>query len=272
MKLDLSLTGRGDSGSPLLALVHGWGMHCDVFHDLIERLGPGYRLILIDLPGHGRNHHLTHIPPLDLLADLVAEAVSEYCGDQPLSCLGWSLGGQLAMVLALRHPQRVSRLVLVATTPRFVRSSTWPHGMREAVFDQFAADLASDHQATWQRFLALEVHGTATAREDLRRLRSAASAWPAPAPTALTGGLELLGGNDLRAQVTEITQPTLIITGGRDRLVPQAAGRWLAQQIPRAELELMPGCGHAPFIGDSASFADLVAAFTQAEQPGAVHV
>lgn len=263
MKLNLSLTGRGDSSSPVLALLHGWGMHCDVFHDLIQRLEPDCRLILIDLPGHGRNHHLKHIPPLDLLADSIAEAVSESCGDLPFGCLGWSLGGQLAMVLALRHRQCVSRLVLVATTPRFVRSSSWPHGMREAVFEQFAADLASDHRATWQRFLALEVHGTASARDDLRRLRSAASAWPAPAPTALADGLGLLGSSDLRERVTEITQPTLIITGGRDRLVPQAAGRWLAEQIPGAELELMPGCGHAPFIGDSKSFVGLVAAFMQ---------
>ncbi|MEM6574784.1 MAG: pimeloyl-ACP methyl ester esterase BioH [Pseudomonadota bacterium] len=270
--LKIEVAGCREPGTPTLALIHGWGMHCNVFTEVIETLAPRFQLLLIDLPGHGRNHQLSRIPPLAELADQIAGAVATLVDEEPITCLGWSLGGQLALTLALQHPQQINRLVLVASTPRFVRDATWPHGMPAAVFDQFAADLREDHVATWQRFLALEVHGTATAKQDLRRLRQVATDWPPPNPTALADGLELLGNNDLRDQLCQIHTPTLIVSGGRDRLVPPAAGRWMASQLARADHQVLSAGGHAPFIGDSTAFLKLLEPFALADHARLAHV
>ncbi|MEM9529824.1 MAG: pimeloyl-ACP methyl ester esterase BioH [Pseudomonadota bacterium] len=245
---------------PDLVVVHGWGMHCGVFADVLPALREQFTVHLLDLPGHGANHARERLPPLRRLAEELRQLLPTACW------LGWSLGGQLAMTLACRFPARVRRLVVVASTPRWVRSTDWPLGMEDEVFESFATGLASDHEATWQRFLALEVHGSKTARRDLRHLRELNRRWPAPTAQVLSDGLARLRETDLRPDVAQLTVPTLVISGSRDRLVPPAAGDWLAAHLPQARHVLLRGLGHAPFIGDPEAFLSTLVPFLSATE------
>jgi len=243
------------SPTATLVLLHGWGTHGGVWTDLAARLECDFTVLTPDLPGHGANP-MIETDDLDALVDHLAAAAPAHC-----IVAGWSLGGQLALAWARRHPQQVTRLILMATTPRFVSANDWPHGMALDLFAGFAAALTQDTAATLQRFLLLESQGDAQARSVARRLQAALAARSAPGPAALEHMLRALRDTDLRALLPAITQPTLVLHGDRDRITPPAAGEFLAIQLPQGRFELIAGAAHAPFISNPELVCDLMTDF-----------
>lgn len=241
---------------PDLVLLHGWAMHAGIFAPVIPALSKRFRLHLVDLPGHGRSSGRRGAPALAELAADVADRVPEQA-----AWLGWSLGGLVALRAAVDRPGAVGPLVMVAATPRFTRGGSWQHGVDAAVFGEFAQDLATDFDATLQRFLALEVHGSDTARQDLRLLREDAFRHGAPDARALTEGLELLRTTDLTRELASLATPTLFVGGRRDRLVPWQGIQAAAALAPAGVAEVIPGAGHAPFIGQPGTFLESVKRF-----------
>jgi len=238
MTLHVEISGSG----PDLVLLHGWGMNAAVWGELATELAPHFRLHCVDLPGHGASH--AGAPrTLDELTDRLAAALPR----RAVVC-GWSFGGQVALNWALRKPNQIERLVLLAATPRFARGAEWDCGIDAAVLDDFARGLAHDHRATLQRFAALQAQGDAHARVVLRRLREHLLARGAPDVAALEAGLRLLRETDLRDRLERITQRTLILHGECDTLVPLTAGEYLQRALPHAVLDVFAGAAHALFI------------------------
>lgn len=227
------------SGAPLI-LIHGWGSCAAIFAELMEHL-PAYHCLSPDLPGYGDSAAAPHVD-LDPLADDFL-AWFDLLGLESVTLLGWSLGGILVQHLALRFPARVDRLILIASTPRFVTAADWPHGLADAAVRVLARDFKRAPALTLENFRRLQFQG-----ED--SLPTAALAEVEPA-TAL-GGLELLRQVDLRAQLSAITQPTLVLHGSEDVIIPIGAGRYLAEKIPHALFHEVQGGGHAPFCSDVA--------------------
>jgi pimeloyl-[acyl-carrier protein] methyl ester esterase len=241
------------SGSgPPLALLHGWGMNLRLFDPLRAQLAEHYTVTALDLPGHGRSPWVVGLKApqqLDWLA-----------GQLPCDALlvGWSLGGQLALQLAGRNALRVRGLVLIATTPRFVRSEDWPYGLPASVLAGFAAALERDQARTIADFLALQVRGSAEADAVLRTMQQALH--ERTEPEALSAGLGMLRDNDLRELARTLDIPTLIIAGQYDRVTPPAAARALAQLMPDAQLLEVARAGHAPFLSHPQTVIDALLA------------
>lgn len=242
---------------PALVLVHGWAMHGGLFAPLVDRLGADHTLHLVDLPGHGHaRDDARALEPAPLAAELVARL-------GPAAWLGWSLGGLFALRAALDHPGAVRGLVMVASSPCFVRAAGWPHGVGSELFGEFGAALRRDFRGTLDGFLALEALGAAHARAELRELRRQAFARGEPSPAALQQGLALLDRIDLRAQLPQLAVPSLWLAGRRDRLVPAAAMPAAAALAPHARSVVIDNAGHAPFLGAADEVAGHIAAFMQ---------
>jgi pimeloyl-[acyl-carrier protein] methyl ester esterase len=239
LKLSVETTGNG----PDLVLLHGWGMNAAVWSPVVAELSRDYRVSLIELPGHGASAY----NPLSAGLD---DWVDACLGAAPARAvwIGWSLGGQLALRAALRAPRRVSELVLVTASPRFVMGEGWPHAMAPATLTQFARALRRDHHQTLERFLSLQVQGDEAARETLRLLRQDIAQRPEADPLALEHGLELLRTVDLRPGLGDLRCPTLWLLGERDTLVPADVGDELERLMPAAEILILLGCAHAPFL------------------------
>jgi len=241
---------------PDVALLHGWGMHGGLFKDLAAGLEPDFRVHVLDLPGHGRSAFGKGDQDLEGIARRVAEHIPERC-----SLLGWSLGGLVAARIARLFPARVPRLVLVASSPRFLKGRDWPHGGEEKTLTALAAGLKRDWRGTINDFLGLQVRGDEHQLETLRALKSTVFANGEPGLQALAAGLEVLRTTDLRPELALIRARTLVIGGAYDRLAAPGAIEALAAGIPGARAVIVPRAAHAPFLSHPAAFLGLVTEF-----------
>ena len=238
-----------------LVLLHGWGMNAAVWDGCPACWGQ-LNQHRIELPGHGESPFPAALDSLWAWADACLEAAPEQA-----VWLGWSLGGLVALAAALRAPKRVAGLILLTTTPRFVRAADWMPAMPEATLDQFHADLAGDPAGTLSRFLALQVRGSESARETLRTLRHELDSRPAPQPAALSLGLDLLRDEDLRGRLPDIRCPALWLFGSHDALVPPKVAERVECLMPGARTRIIAGAAHAPHLSHPNETASAIQTF-----------
>ena len=240
---------------PDLALLHGWGMHGGVWDGVRDALAQRFRLHIVDLPGYGAS---PAFEPYDL--EHLARAVAVALPEQVQVC-GWSLGGQVALEMALLFPGQIERLVLTSTTPCFTVQEGWPCAVPREVLLEFATALETDYEGTLKRFLALQTRGGDEVKLVLKRLRDILFTRGRPDVQTLRAGLNILLGSDLRDRLATMKTPTLLLHGGRDMLTPVGAAHWLAERMPEVRLEVLPGAVHAPFLSHPVEFTEIVTGF-----------
>lgn len=239
-----------------LVLLHGWGLNAEVWHCISEELSSQFRLHLVDLPGYGRSQGFGALT-LPQMADIVLAQAPRQA-----TWVGWSLGGLVASQISLTHPERVSALVTVASSPCFTAHEDWP-GIKPDVLAGFQQQLSDNFQRTVERFLALQTLGTETARQDARRLKAVVLEQPMPDVEVLTGGLEILKTVDLREKLNDLSMPFLRLYGHLDGLVPRKVAALLDEQYPRSESIIFPKAAHAPFISHPQDFCQAIMDFHQ---------
>ncbi|MEZ5497836.1 MAG: alpha/beta fold hydrolase [Steroidobacteraceae bacterium] len=239
-----------------LVLLHGFAFNRCVFDSLCAELTPTRTCLALDLPGHGGRN-----------GDALPRSIHALQGDLqeylPPQCdlLGWSLGGQAALALAASCPERVRRLVLVTTTPRFIAGDDWAWGMASEVFADFRRRMQCDPEATVRDFLDLSLRGSRAASAQRAELTRALREGGQPGAETLAGGLDLLARTDLAALCPRIATPALIISGEYDRITPSAASRWLAQNLGSARHLELARAAHCPFLSHGREFLGALEAF-----------
>jgi pimeloyl-[acyl-carrier protein] methyl ester esterase len=252
--------GGGAAGAPVV-LLHGWGMNLRVFDGLRAVLAQQHQVTAVDLPGHGKSPWTAGSSQQQQLASLAAVIPHDAV------LVGWSLGGQLALQLAAAPALAVRRLVLIASSPRFVRADDWPYGLAAATLRQFAAQLEHDVGHTIDDFIELQLRGSAAAAAVRTTLKDSLAQHGAALPDALAAGLTLLEHNDLRALARRVEVPALVIAGQYDRVTAPAAGQVLSQLLPQAELLIIRRAGHAPFLSHPGQVNEALLAFTREPAP-----
>ncbi|MDQ7074663.1 MAG: pimeloyl-ACP methyl ester esterase BioH [Gammaproteobacteria bacterium] len=241
---------------PHLVLLHGWGLNRGVWQSLIPRLESFYRVTALDLAGFGSESDRP-VADLEQMVERLAEQVSESS-----VWLGWSLGGMVALRLAARFPAKVSKLIMVAASPRFVQAENWPSATKAEVLVGFSSALRENLSVTLQRFLALQVRGSADSKAVLKQLKVALAAGGAASEASLLLGLHILNTADLRSDLQQLKPPLAVFLGERDGLVPQAVAESLLQLRSDLQIELFPNAGHAPFLSHPELFTAKLRAFT----------
>ena len=231
-------------------------MHSAVWHDLAENLAQSYTLHLVDLPGHGQSDWLEGDLELATVVDNLAKQIPEKA-----IWLGWSLGGLISLAFAERYPQRVTKLILLAATPCFVKNNDWSCAMDASIFNTFADNLDENQAETLQRFLLLQARGSQHSRDTIRQLSQQLAIENPPEPAALQAGLQLLINSDMRLQLADLLCPVTMILGERDTLIPSDVLAESKQLNSKISSHLLAGAGHAPFIAQSEQCQHIIETF-----------
>jgi pimeloyl-ACP methyl ester carboxylesterase len=234
----------GDAGPlPQLVLLHGAGGSSDDWPPELRSL-PGRRVLAVDLPGHGAA--LGPAPrSIGSLAAAV-EALLDASGVAQAAVAGHSMGGAVALSLALSRPERVAALVLVAT------------GARLRVAPELLAAAASpDGLAVAAGRLADRSFGPAASAEARDARARAMAALPAG---VLHGDLAACDAFDVMDRLVELGVPTVVVCGTEDRLTPPRYASFLAERIAGARLVLVPGAGHLVMLEEPRAVAAAIAA------------
>lgn len=247
-------TGVSDEQAQDIVLLHGWGLHSIVFDEIIPALLERFRVTVVDLPGMGHSPLPNSDYTLEFLAGQVADIMP-----QRAHLLGWSLGGLVALRLALMHPERVQSVVTVATTPRFIVADDWPIAMEAELFDTFEQMCRQDHEAALVRFLALNCVGSDSEREDIARLKEILYFCGLPAHRALREGLIILRNTDLRNDLINLAMPLRMVFGESDHIVPAATIVTIEPLLnEQGDTALIEGAAHAAFLSSPDTFTRIV--------------
>lgn len=234
---------RDGSRGRAVVMVQGLGLSGRFWFDLPSRVAArGSRVIWPDNRGTGRSDAIRRPITMGTLADDVA-AVMDDAGIDRATLVGVSMGGMISQHVALRHPERVDGLVLMATTPGL------PHGRLPSA--DMLGTLARLPFARGKRG-----HGELLAKvllppEQQTSFREVFARWPdafAADPQRLESFFLQLGAiatHSTGARLGSLKVPTVVMTGAEDALVPPANSRILAEKIPGAALEVLQGVGHA---------------------------
>ena len=258
------------AGDPVVAL-HGIGRSLDDFADQHELL-TDFRLYSADLAGFGGSDPLPGRSTLPALADFVADFVDVVGESRPAHLVGNSLGGAVAMLLALRHPDRVRSLVLV-NSAGFGREVTI--ALRILALRPLGRLLLRPSREASRRSERAIFRDASFVTEEriARHLEMSRRPPGARVLLELSRSLGSFGGvrRQWRDAVVTATAaravPTLVVWGSHDLVLPAAHLEAAKLLLPHARTHLFTDTGHMPQIERAAEFAQLVRDFWQAPDP-----
>jgi 3-oxoadipate enol-lactonase len=242
------------SGPPLV-LLHGLGDDHRAWRRTLPDLILNRRVILYDLRGHGGTSLGSPAGTLRQLGEDLARLLDALQIERAL-IVGFSLGGTIAMRIALDHPELVAGLVLVATSSRVNRVTADWYAQRVAMVDAadpgLRATLDRDTEDVYRQSPDELAGGLTIRRQSTSDPRGYGNACRA---------LAALNAQPLDPELPRITAPTLIVASDLDQLCPPRASEIMAAGIPGSRLEVIKGAGHPIPVERPAELARLILDF-----------
>jgi pimeloyl-ACP methyl ester carboxylesterase len=255
----LAYIDTGNPTGPPVVLIHGYTDNARDWVPLLPYLSKRFRLILVDIRGHGKSSKPECCyTRLDFAYDikLLLDALSIRRAD----VIGHSLGSIIAQTFAEYWPERTDRIVLVSSTGGRPPGSTAP-----PQFD-FAAEIRKlkdpiDPDSPFM--IAWWDSPTPVNPDFIRRQRQDSAAiplnvWLAVLDQALPGATTY---TDLQSTLPRLKAPTLLIWGSKDPLMEEPVRKTLRDALPGAQVKVFEGLGHNPFWEDPAAVARVINAF-----------
>jgi pimeloyl-ACP methyl ester carboxylesterase len=238
-------------GRPLV-LLHGLMAHGGFFRAQAS-LADDYRLIAIDLRGHGASRAATAGLTVEQLAGDVA-GIAEELGLEEAVGIGWSLGASVLWhVLAGPAADRFAGAVVIDMTARVMNGGDWQLGLSPEACDARTAAIAEDFETfavgAGQAIFAQPVSDGCREAADWASFEFARND-----PETIGALWSSLIGQDFRALLGKIEQPTLIVHGAHSQLYGATTADYLARVLPNAEAIAFPASGHAPQLEEPETF------------------
>jgi 2-succinyl-6-hydroxy-2,4-cyclohexadiene-1-carboxylate synthase len=237
----------GDPALPPLLLLHGFTGCVEFWDDVVHGLCGSFRCIRVDLPGHGRTRAPddTQAYAMEQVAPALVTLL-DHLQIKRTHLWGYSMGGRLALYLAVSFPECVDRLIIESASPGI--SNAVERDQRRDADERLAAEIERDGVPAFvDRWMSQPLFATQTrlplsCRAQARRWRLLHTA------AGLAHSLRGMGAGvqpPLTDALPTLTCPTLILTGEHDAKF-HAIGAAMAQSVPTATCRIIADCGHAP--------------------------
>jgi (E)-2-((N-methylformamido)methylene)succinate hydrolase len=245
----------GGGEKPPVMLIHGVGADGTSWDLIAAALAPAFRVLRLDLRGHGQSGHIEGALTLD---DLVRDVVDvlDTCAVPAAHIVGFSLGGMIAQALALQHADRVQRLVLLSAVAGRTAEERERVQARLAILrEQGIAAITGAAQDRWftPEFIARNPELVQRRMLQLRENH----------PPSYAAAYTVFSTSDLGDRLHAIRVPTLIATGEHDAGSNTRMARFMRAQIPESRLEILPGLRHSILVEAPELVTQLVRDFLQ---------
>jgi pimeloyl-ACP methyl ester carboxylesterase len=255
----LAYIDRGSRSAPVVVLIHGYTDSARDWVPMLPYLSKQYRLILVDIRGHGQSSKPECCyTRLDFAYDI--KLLLDALGVRKADIVGHSLGSIIAQTFAEYWPERTAHVVLISST-----GGTPPGRTKQPGFD-FAAEIRKlkepiDPDSPFM--IAWWDSPTPVDPDFIRRQRKDAAGiplrvWLAVLDQALPAG-NVYG--DLQSTLPRLKAPTLLIWGSKDPIMEEDVRQSLRDALPHAQVKIFDGLGHNPFWEDPRGVADAINAF-----------
>lgn len=236
--------GSRTSTSTPIVLLHPWGFSMSIWADVAPTLAKKRRVVLVDLPGHGKSDKLVTRYSMRRLAAAVLDA-ADAAGLERFYVTGNSLGGATSIALAELAPKRLAGMVLVAAPGGALLPQPLRHAARSIATSSSLETLSDE---AWSIGLVVAERSDSPLavrlRDDIIKLRSSRE-WPAfcKATTAI-----LRVAANFAPPLESIEVPALVVHGEADLLIWRSSSDAMAARLPNARFVALEGCGHMPEI------------------------
>jgi pimeloyl-ACP methyl ester carboxylesterase len=255
VELNYRLQGEGPRA---LICIHGVGSYLEAWDGVAARLGDAFRVLSFDLRGHGRSSRVKGRYEID---DFVGDvlALADHAGFGQFDLAGFSLGGLIAQRLALTHPQRLRKLVLLATVAGRTPQEREQVAARLAALE--SGERGSHYDASLSRWLTEEFQQRNPELVAQLRQRNAGND-----PDCYAAAYRVLAQTDFGGLIDRITAPTLIATGEDDQGSNPRMANFMHQCIRQSQLAILPGLRHSILIEAPDVVAALMRRFLSDEE------
>ncbi|MBY8983955.1 MAG: alpha/beta hydrolase [Candidatus Lokiarchaeota archaeon] len=241
-----------DDGEPIF-LIHGFGVKKEVFIAQIKALSEKFRVIRVDNRGSGKSDRPNQPYTTDLLAEDL-KCLMDYLKIGHAHILGYSLGGMVAQTFALNYPEKVSKLILINTTPSFPSNPSGIesykqgkiaryHSLLEDPVKTFYDNATPGFTRNFKKILLAEpkkkIHGIFSAEDLIEMDRIDPTT-----PQDIENSTHLLLNFDVLEKLPNIRNETLIITATHDRTLPRSQNEIIHENIPNSKLVVIEKAGH----------------------------
>jgi 3-oxoadipate enol-lactonase len=248
-------TDSGGTGEAVL-LVHAIGCDHRMWDALAAELAPRFRVVRMDVRGHGRSEVTPRPYSLGQLAD-DARGVLDARGIDKAHWVGLSMGGMIGQAFAIGHAGRLGRLVLANTTSSYgAEGAAMWEARAKAVAE---GGMAAITDLAMTRYFSEEFRAAQPDAVDAVKRRFLATA-----PQGYIGCCDAIRDLDFTRSLAKIRARTLVIAGEKDAGTPVAMSETIASNIPGARLAVIPGAAHLSAVENPATFNALARGFLEA--------
>jgi len=252
----------GTPDGPTILLVHGFGCDQYLWRHVVEQLKSEFRLILIDLIGSGSSDpsawDATKYSSLEGYATDILEILDEL-NLHDVVYVGHSVSAMTGALATIKDPRRFAKLILLTPSPRYIDDDGYRGGFSEADIDELLESLEQNYLG-WSQAMAPVIMGTPD-RPELQDELAATFCRTDPECAQVFARTTFLSDN--RADLPQVSLPTLVIECAQDAIAPSEVGAYVHAHIPGSSKVTLDATGHCPHVSAPAATAAAIADFAR---------
>lgn len=250
----------GAEHGPTLMLVHGFGCDQKLWRLVVDQLESEFRIVLIDLVGCGSSYpgawDAKKYSSLSGYAADILEVVNQL-DLRDVIFVGHSVSSMIGALATIDDPSRFAKLILLTPSPRYIDDGDYRGGFSKDDIDELLESLEQNYLG-WSRSMAPVIMGTPD-RPELADELGDTFCRANPEHARVFASTTFLSDN--RADLPQITLPTLVIECKQDSIAPREVGAYVHAQIPGSQLVTLAATGHCPHVSAPEATASAIAAF-----------
>ncbi|MGX5187754.1 alpha/beta fold hydrolase [Streptomyces avermitilis] len=252
------VTGRPDG--PVVLLAHGFGCDQNMWRLVVPALADDFRVVLFDYVGSGRSDLSAWSEQRYSSLEGYALDVLEVCEELDLrdvAFVGHSVSAMVGVLAAQKAPERFSRLVMVAPSPRYIDEDGYRGGFSTEDIDELLTSLDSNYLG-WSATMAPVIMGNPDRPELGEELTASFCATDPDIARAFARTTFL---SDSRQDLKSVAVPTLVLECAQDVIAPREVGAYVHAAIPGSRLVTLDATGHCPQLSAPDATAQAITAF-----------